>query len=134
MLCRPYFPASEAQEERALSRVVRTAEKAIRTSLPWIINIYTQWCRTRAKRIIKDIHHLGHTLLSFQPSGRRDQILRTNTERLRRTFYPQAIRLLNKDTWRVCRTFMPHIYIYITHRHRHYHILFVLIIYASIKY
>lgn len=111
----------------ALSRVVRTAEKAIRTSLPWIINIYTQWSRTRAKIIIKDIHHPGHRLLSFQPSGERDQILR-------RSFYPQATRLLNKDTWRVCRTFMSHINTYITHRHRHYHILFVLIIYTSIIY
>lgn len=93
-----WFGSTTDQDQKALTRVVRSAQKSIRTSLPDIKNIYIQRCRTRAKIIIKDFCHPGHNLLSLVPSGKYYCILRTNTERLRRSFYPQAIQLLNKDT------------------------------------
>ncbi len=44
---------------------------------------------------IKDSSHPSHSLLSLLPSGRRFRSIRSRTSRLRDSFFPQAIRLMN---------------------------------------
>ncbi len=54
-----------------------------------------RWCTRKARRIIKDSSHPSHRLLSLLPSGRRFRSIRSRTSRLRDSFFPQAIRLMN---------------------------------------
>ncbi len=54
-------------------------------------------CIRKARRIIKDSSHPSHRLLSLLPSGRRLRSIRSRTSRLRDSFFPQAIRLMNSQ-------------------------------------
>ncbi len=49
------------------------------------------------RQIIKDSSHPSHRLLSLLPSGRRLRSIRSRTSRLRDSFFPQAIRLMNSQ-------------------------------------
>ncbi len=65
--------------------------------LPSLQDIYTRRCTRKARRIIKDSSHPAHRLLSLLPSGRRLRSIRSRTSRLRDSFFPQAIRLMNSQ-------------------------------------
>ncbi len=78
-----------------LQRVVRTARHIVGGELPSLQDIYTRGCTRKARRIIKDSSHPSHRLLSLLPSGRRLRSIRSRTSRLRDSFFPQAIRLMN---------------------------------------
>ncbi len=65
--------------------------------LPSLQDIYTRRCTRKARRIIKDSSHPSHRLLSLLPSGRRLRSIRFRTSRLRDSFFPQAIRLINSQ-------------------------------------
>lgn len=84
-----------AADKKALQRVVRTAEKIIRSPQPTIQDLYTSHCSKRATNIIKDTTHPAHKLFALLPSGKRYRSMRCHTNRLRNSFFPQAIRLLN---------------------------------------
>ncbi len=83
------------QDCKALHRVVRLAERISGSTLPSLQDIYLKRCKSRAAKIIKDSNHPGNHLFHLLPSGRRYRSLMAKTERLRRSFFPQAIRLLN---------------------------------------
>ncbi len=76
------------QDCKALQRVVRLAERISGSALPSLQDIYLP-------KIIKDSNHPGNHLFRLLPSGRRFRSMMAKTERLRRSFFPQAIRLLN---------------------------------------
>ena len=80
------------QDLFAPRRVVRSAERTIRTTLPDLQDIYIKRCRSRAEKILRQPHHPSHPLFSLLPSGRRFLCLR-----MRKSFFPQAIRLLNNE-------------------------------------
>uniref|UniRef100_A0A3P8QH73 Reverse transcriptase domain-containing protein n=1 Tax=Astatotilapia calliptera TaxID=8154 RepID=A0A3P8QH73_ASTCA len=90
-----WFGNSTMQDRRALQRVVRSAERTIRSELPDLHSIYSRRCWTKARKMVKDLSHPNNRLLR---SGKRFRSLKTNTERLRRSFFPQAIRSLNHTT------------------------------------
>ncbi len=69
------------QDCKALQRVVQ--------------DIYLKRCKSRAAKIIKDSTHPGNHHFCLLPSGKRFRSMMAKTERLRRSFFPQAIRLLN---------------------------------------
>ncbi len=54
-------------------------------------------CKSRAVKIIKDSNHPSNCLFTLL-SGKRFRSLMAKTERLRRSFFPQAIRLLNSNS------------------------------------
>ncbi len=91
-----WFGNSTAGYRRALQRVVRTARHIVGGELPSFQDIYTSRCTRKARRIIKDSSHLSHRLLSLLPSGRRLRSIRSRISRLRDSFFPQAIRLMNR--------------------------------------
>ncbi len=91
-----WFGNSTAGNRKALQRVVRTARHIVGGGLPSLQDIYTRQCRRNAWRIIKDSSHPSHSLLSLLLSGRRLRSIRSRTSRLRDSFFPQAIRLMNR--------------------------------------
>ncbi len=89
---------SSSQDCKALQRVVRLAERISGSALPSLQDIYIKRCRGRADKIIKDSNHPGNCLFTRLPSGKRFRCLMAKTERLRRSFFPTAIRLLNSKS------------------------------------
>ncbi|KAK3514726.1 hypothetical protein QTP70_029193, partial [Hemibagrus guttatus] len=51
------FGNSTMQDRPALQRVVRSAERIIRTKLPDLHSIYSQQCWTKPRKIVKDLSH-----------------------------------------------------------------------------
>ncbi len=68
------------------------------STLPSLQDIYLKRCKSRAAKIIKDSNHPGNHLFRLLPSGKRFRSMMAKTERLRRSFFPQAIRLLNTNS------------------------------------
>ena len=65
------------------------------TMPPSIQDIYSKLCLRKAHNIIKDPTHPNHKLFTPLPSGGQYHSMRSETNRLRNSFYPQSIRLLN---------------------------------------
>uniref|UniRef100_A0AAR2L374 Reverse transcriptase domain-containing protein n=1 Tax=Pygocentrus nattereri TaxID=42514 RepID=A0AAR2L374_PYGNA len=91
-----YGSCTMADRER-LQRVVKTAQKIIGCPLPSLMDIYTSRCVSRAKRITMDSSHPGSVLFDLLPSGRRYRCIRSRTNRLKYSFFPKAITLLNSQ-------------------------------------
>ncbi len=92
-----WYGNSSNQDCKALQRVVRLAERISGSALPSLQDIYLKRCKSRAAKIIKDSNHPGNHLFCLLPSGKRFRSMMAKTERLRRSFFPQAIRLLNTN-------------------------------------
>ncbi len=92
-----WFGNSTAGNRKALQRVVRTARHIVGGELPSLQDIYTRRCIRKARRITNDSSHPSHRLFSLLPSGRRLHSIRSRTSRLRDSFFPQAIRLMNSQ-------------------------------------
>ncbi len=90
-----WYSNATNQDCKALQRVVRLAECISRSALPSLQVIYLKRCKSRASKILKDSNHPGNHLFCLLPSGKRFRSMMAKTERLRRSFFPQAIRLLN---------------------------------------
>ncbi len=86
------------QDCKALQRVVRLAECISGSALPSRQDIYLKRCKSRAAKIINDSNHPGNHLFILLPSGKRFRSMMAKTERLRRSFFPQPIRLLNSTS------------------------------------
>ncbi len=90
-----WYKNATNQDCKALQRVVRLAERISGSALPSLQDIYLKRCKSRAAKIIKDSNHPGNHLFILLPSGKRYRSMLAKTERLSRSFFPQAIRLLN---------------------------------------
>ncbi len=90
-----WYNNAKNQDCKALQRVVRLAERISGSTLPSLQHIYLKRCKSRAAKIIKDSNHPGNHHFCLLPSGKRFRSMMAKTERLRRSFFPQAIRLLN---------------------------------------
>ncbi|KAK3569739.1 hypothetical protein QTP86_004069 [Hemibagrus guttatus] len=66
--------------------------------LPDLETIYSKRCWTKARKIMKDLSHPNNGLFSLLWSGKCFRSLKANTEKMRRSFFPQAIRTLNQNT------------------------------------
>ncbi len=92
-----WYGNSSNQDCKALQRVVHLAERISGSALPSLQDIYFKRCKSRAAKILKDSTHPGNHLFCLLPSGKRFRSMMAKTERLRRSFFPQAIRLLNTN-------------------------------------
>ncbi len=90
-----WYINSSNQDCKALQRVVRLTERISGSALPSLQEIYFKRCKSRAVKILKDSNHPGNHLFCLLPSGNCFRSMMAKTERLRRSFFPQAIRLLN---------------------------------------
>ena len=84
-----FYHCTEA-DRRRLQRVVKTAQRIIGCPLPSLRDIHPSRCLSRAEAIIRDSTHPAHHLFDLLPSGRRYRSIRTRTDRLRNSFFPQA--------------------------------------------
>ena len=91
-----WFNNITKDELNSLERVVRTAQRIIGTELPSLHSIYQTRTMHKAKAIIQDFSHPAYDLFKLLPSGKRYRAIRTRTERFRKSFYPSAIRILNR--------------------------------------
>ncbi|KAK3507400.1 hypothetical protein QTP70_017468 [Hemibagrus guttatus] len=92
-----WFRNCTVSDCRTLQWIVRTAEKIIGFFLPSITNIYSTRCIRKANSIVDDPTHPSHTLFTLLPSGKRYCSIRAITTRLLNSFFPQAIRCLNRE-------------------------------------
>ncbi|KAK0154257.1 hypothetical protein N1851_003646 [Merluccius polli] len=92
-----WYGSCTDKDRKALRRVVRTANNITGCELPSLEDLYTQRCLNIARRIIEDPTHPHKRLFSPLKSRRVKgyKILSARTSRLRNSFFPQAIRLLN---------------------------------------
>ena len=79
-----------ALNRKALQRVMRSAQHITGGKLPAIQDTYSTRCHKKAKKIIKNNKHPSHC--RFTPPY---MCIKAGTERLKNSFYLQAIRLLN---------------------------------------
>ncbi len=93
-----WYGNSSNQDCKALQRVVRLAERISGSTFPSLQDIYLKRCKSRAAKILKDSTHPGNHHFCLLPSGKRFRSMMAKTERLRRSFFPQAIRLLNTNS------------------------------------
>ncbi len=93
-----WYGNASNQDSKAPQRVVRLAERISGSALPSLQVIYLKRCKSRAVKITKDTNHPGNHLFILLPSGKRFSSMMAKTERLRRSFFPQAIRLLNSNS------------------------------------
>ncbi|KAM9468297.1 uncharacterized protein Hap1MRO34_014955 isoform 1-T1 [Clarias gariepinus] len=69
-----WFGNSTMQDSlRALQRVVRSAERIIRTELPDLHSICSKRCWTKARKMVKDLSHPNNGLASCVRSGNQQQ-------------------------------------------------------------
>ncbi len=92
-----WYGNASNQDCKALQRVVRLAERISGSALPSLQDIYLKRCKNRASKI-KDSNHSGNRLFFLLPSGKHFRSMMAKTERLRRSFFPQAIRVLNSNS------------------------------------
>ncbi|KAI5617022.1 gastrula zinc finger protein XlCGF28.1-like [Silurus asotus] len=93
-----WYGSCSAAERKALQRVVKTAQRITGTSLPAMEDIQKKCCLRRARSILKDSSHPANRLFTLLSSGRRYRCLRTRTSRLKNSFFPRAVSLVNSDT------------------------------------
>lgn len=89
--CITVWHSSFSVMEKSLHRMLKAAQKIVGVTLLNIENIYMATC------ILKDSTHPAHTILTPLPSGRMLQSIRSKTSRLRNSFYPEVVRLLNSS-------------------------------------
>ncbi len=92
-----WYGNSSNQDCKAMQRVVRLAERISGSAFPSLQDIYFKRCKRRAAKILKDSTHPGNHFFCLLPSGKSFRSMMAKTERLRRSFFPQAIRLLNTN-------------------------------------
>ncbi len=83
-----WYSNATNQDCKALQRVSGSALLSLQ-------DIYLKRCKSRAVKIIKDSNDPGNHLFFLLPSGKCFRSMMAKTERLKRSFFPQAIRLLN---------------------------------------
>ncbi len=93
-----WYGNASNQDCKSLQRVVRLAEHISGSALPSLQDIYLKRYKSRAAKIIKDSNHPSNRLFILLLSGKRFRSIMAKTERLRRSFFPQAIRLLNSNS------------------------------------
>ncbi len=75
--------------------MVKSAQRITGSSFLTIEDIYSNRCRDRAASIIKDSFYPAYGLFTPLPSGRRLRSIRARTTRLRNSFFPEAVRMIN---------------------------------------
>ncbi|XP_055495177.1 uncharacterized protein LOC129699431 isoform X2 [Leucoraja erinacea] len=90
-----WFGNCSAQDKKALQRLVRSAERTMGTTLAPLQELYIRRCNSRANKIMGDSFHPSNGLFQLLRSGKHLRCHAVKTERMRRSFFPEAIRTVN---------------------------------------
>ena len=91
-----WYGNCSASYRKAPQRVVRTAQYITGAKLPAIHGLNTRRCLREALKIVIDPTHPSHRLFSLLLHGKQYRSTKSRTKRLLNSFYPQAIRPLNR--------------------------------------
>ena len=83
-----WFPAATAQDKAKLQLVIQSAERVIGCALPPLRSLHDTRALRRARRIMADPSHPGHTLFTILPHGRRLRLPMTVRTPHRLSFLP----------------------------------------------
>lgn len=86
-----WYRSCAAAKRKDLHRVVKTAQRVVRTELPHLDDVYTNRLRTKTSSIPSDTSHPGHRLFELLPSGKRYRTTQSRTSRLRNSFFLRAL-------------------------------------------
>ncbi|KAM3847149.1 uncharacterized protein M6D78_004147 isoform 1-T2 [Vipera latastei] len=89
-----WYAGLTAADRKVLQRVVSTAQDIVVCPLT-LDDIARAHCLRRVRKILRDDSHPGRYLFTLLPSGRRYRSIASRTNRLKNSFYPWAVRLLN---------------------------------------
>ena len=104
-----WYAATTAKDKIRVQRIIRTAEKVIGCNLPTLEYLHTSRTLRRARKIVADSSHPGHTLFQPLPSGRRLRSIRTKTSCHKNSFVPYTASLFNKaPNWHWHSVTLPH--------------------------
>ena len=92
-----WYTAATAKDKSRLQRIIRSAEKVIGCNLPTLQDLHSSRTLRRARKIMADPSHPGHSLFGTLPSGRRLRSIRTKTSRHLNSFFPSSVGFLNKS-------------------------------------
>uniref|UniRef100_A0A8C7XFZ3 Reverse transcriptase domain-containing protein n=1 Tax=Oryzias sinensis TaxID=183150 RepID=A0A8C7XFZ3_9TELE len=87
--CITVWYGSCTMADRERQRLVKAAQRIIGSPLPFLSDIYSSRCLSRAGKIIKDSSHPGSRLFDLLPLGRHYRSIRSRTNRLENSFFPQ---------------------------------------------
>jgi hypothetical protein len=93
-----WFGGCSLVDRKALQRVVKTAQHITGVRLPAIVDLKRKRRLHRACGILRDPSHPCHKLCALLPSGRWYRSLRCRTSRLKNSFFPATVTLLNTVT------------------------------------
>ena len=75
-----WYATATAKDKSKLQCIIHTAEKVIGCNLPTLEDLHTSRTLRRARKIVADSSHPGHTLFQPLPSGRRLRSIKSNTK------------------------------------------------------
>lgn len=96
--CQVWFSTCTKENRTDLQWVVRVAERIINTSQPLLKDIYSSRLQKKTSCIVKASAHPGHHLFSLLPSGKRQRLIKNTSNRLKKRFYPQAVKSTTPST------------------------------------
>jgi hypothetical protein len=91
-----WYGNCSASDCKALQRVVHTTQNITGAKMPAIQDLYTRRFQRKDLKMVKDPSHPSHRLFSLLPHSKRYRSDKSWRKRLLNSFYPQAIRLLNR--------------------------------------
>ena len=92
-----WYTAATAKDKSRLQRIIRSAEKVIGCNLPTLQDLHSSRTLRRARKIVADPSHPGHSLFGTLPSGRRLRSIRTKTSHHLNSFFPTSAGILNRS-------------------------------------
>ena len=90
-----WYSSCSMSDKKALQRIVRGAERAIRVSLPSVQEVLLSRCRSKALNVVRDASHPLHIFFELLPSAKWFRSQKGRTNRHIYSFLPQADGLLN---------------------------------------
>ncbi len=90
-----WFSSCTVAQRKALQGVRKVAQKIVGCPLPSLEELHSSRCLKKAQNILQDSSHPGHNLFGLLPSGRWYRTIKTRTNRLKNSFYPTAVNVLN---------------------------------------
>uniref|UniRef100_A0A3B3SGG7 Reverse transcriptase domain-containing protein n=1 Tax=Paramormyrops kingsleyae TaxID=1676925 RepID=A0A3B3SGG7_9TELE len=88
-------------QRKELHRIIEVPQRIVGCPLPSLEELHSSCCLRNAKKDFQDPSHPGYVLFERLPSGRRFRSIKTKTNRLRNSFYPTAITMLNTAKWSI---------------------------------
>ena len=90
-----WFWSCTTEERKALQRVINSAQRIIGCPLTPLSDLANSRCLKKAHSILEDPSHPGHCHFQLMRSGRRYRGIGARTNRLKNSFYPKAVTVLN---------------------------------------